>query len=113
MNFLIYHAGFKGGSAIREAIQGDFKKKVNVPWVSDLCEYRRKNPKMTNVYMDLGTTFAISIINAPRLCAYMLGEMIQAFGEDHVLWGNGLDLVGKSAMANRSVQTSANAERFY
>lgn len=87
MNFLIYHAGFKGGAGLREIIQGDFKKKTYVPWVSDLCEYRRKNPKMINVYMDLGTTFAMTVINAPRLCAYMLGEMIQAFGEDHILWG--------------------------
>jgi len=87
LNFLIYHAGLKGGPGMRELAESDFKKKTNVPWVSDLCEYRRKNPKMTNVYMDLGTTFGMTIITAPRLCAYMLGLMIQAFGEDHVLWG--------------------------
>ena len=87
LNFLIYHAGFKGGRGMRGLIQKDFKEKTNVPWVSDLCEYRRKNPQMTNVYMDLGTTFGMTAITAPRLCAYMLGEMIQAFGEDHILWG--------------------------
>ena len=87
LNFLIYHAGFKGGQGVLDIIKADFKEKTNVPWVSDLCEMRRKNPKMTNVYMDLGTTFGMTVITAPRLCAYMLGEMIQAFGEDHVLWG--------------------------
>jgi predicted TIM-barrel fold metal-dependent hydrolase len=42
---------------------------------------------MTNVYMDLGTTFGMTVITQPLLCAYMLGLMIDAFGEDHVLWG--------------------------
>lgn len=48
---------------------------------------RKRNPKMTNVYMDLGTTFGMTVITQPALCAYMLGLMIDAFGEDHVLWG--------------------------
>ena len=48
---------------------------------------RKRNPKMTNVYMDLGTTFGMTAITQPALCAYMLGLMIDAFGEDHVLWG--------------------------
>lgn len=87
LNFLIYHAGFKGGPDILEIIKKDFREPARVPWVSDLCEYRRQNPSMKNVYMDIGTTFAMSVITAPRLCAYMLGEMIRDFGEDHVLWG--------------------------
>lgn len=87
LNFLIYHAGFKGGQDILKIIEGDFKEKTRVPWVTDLCEARRKDPKLKNVYMDLGTTFGMTVITAPRLCAYMLGEMIQAFGEDGVLWG--------------------------
>lgn len=87
LNFLIYHAGFKGGPDILDIIKADFKEETRVPWVSDLCAARRKNPKMTNVYMDLGTTFAMTAITAPRLCAYMLGEMIRDFGEDHILWG--------------------------
>ncbi len=87
LNFLIYHAGFKGGREVLEILKTDFKERIDVPWVTDLCKARKKNSKMTNVYMDLGTTFAMSVINAPRLCAYLLGEMLEAFGEDHILWG--------------------------
>ncbi|HEX8198181.1 MAG TPA: amidohydrolase family protein [Pyrinomonadaceae bacterium] len=87
LNFLIYHAGFKGVADARDAIQDGFKTKTNVPWVSDLCEMKKRNPKMTNVYMDVGTTFGMTVITQPLLCAFMLGLMIQAFGEDHVLWG--------------------------
>ena len=87
LNFLIYHAGFKGVRDAMEAVQDGFKTKTNIPWVSDLCAMRKRNPKMTNVYMDLGTTFGMTAITQPLLCAFMLGLMIDAFGEDHVLWG--------------------------
>lgn len=87
MNFLIYHAGLKGVRDAMPAVQDGFKTVRDVPWVSDLCAMRKRNPKMTNVYMDLGTTFGMTAITQPALCAYMLGLMIDAFGEDHVLWG--------------------------
>jgi predicted TIM-barrel fold metal-dependent hydrolase len=87
MNFLIYHAGLKGVRDAMPAVQDGFKTVRDVPWVSDLCAMRKRNPKMTNVYMDLGTTFGMTVITQPALCAYMLGLMIDAFGEDHVLWG--------------------------
>ena len=87
LNFLIYHAGFKGVADSMAAVKDGFKTKRDIPWVSDLCAMRKRNPKMTNVYMDLGTTFGMTVITQPLLCAYMLGLMIDAFGEDHVLWG--------------------------
>lgn len=87
LNFLIYHAGFKGVRDAMPAVQDDFKTKTNIPWITDLCEMQKRNPKMKNVYMDLGTTFGMTAITQPKLCAFMLGQMIQAFGEDRVLWG--------------------------
>ncbi|MEZ5345792.1 MAG: amidohydrolase family protein [Pyrinomonadaceae bacterium] len=87
MNFLIYHAGFKGVRDALPAVEDDFKTNTNIPWITDLCEMRKRNPEMTNVYMDLGTTFGMTAITQPKLCAFMLGQMIEAFGEDHVLWG--------------------------
>ncbi|MGD9589093.1 MAG: amidohydrolase family protein [Pyrinomonadaceae bacterium] len=87
LNFLIYHAGFKGVRDALPAVQDDFKTVTDIPWISDLCAMRKRNPRMTNVYMDLGTTFGMTVITQPKLCAYMLGLMIRDFGEDHVLWG--------------------------
>ncbi len=87
LNFLIYHAGLKGVRDAMPAVQDGFKTVTNVPWVTDLCAMRKRNPKMKNVYMDLGTTFGMTVITQPLLCTYMLGLMIDAFGEDHVLWG--------------------------
>ncbi len=87
LNFLIYHSAFKGLRDAEPAARDNFKTTAYVPWVSDLCDARRKNPKMTNVYMDLGTTFGMMVVTHPMLCAHVLGMIIQAFGEDHVLWG--------------------------
>ncbi len=87
LNFLIYHAGFKGVRDAMPAVQDDFKTQTNIPWITDLCAMQKRNPKMKNVYMDLGTTFGMTAITQPKLCAFMLGQMIQAFGEDRVLWG--------------------------
>lgn len=87
LNFLIYHAGFKGVRDALPAVEDDFKTKTNIPWITDLCEMQKRNPQMKNVYMDLGTTFGMTAITQPKLCAFMLGLMIQAFGEDRVLWG--------------------------
>lgn len=87
MNFLIYHAAFRGVQDLLAAAKDDFKTTQYVPWTSDLCEARKKNPKMTNVYMELGTTFGMVAVTHPRAAAYLVGMMIDAFGDDHVLWG--------------------------
>jgi hypothetical protein len=87
LNFLVYHSGFQGIAEAMPAIQSDFQKPY-VPWVSDMCEWRKKNPHMAkNVYMELGSTFALMIVGFPRLAAHVLGMMLQAYGEERVLWG--------------------------
>jgi hypothetical protein len=37
--------------------------------------------------MELGSTFGQLVITHPEICAHLLGEIIHAFGADHVLWG--------------------------
>jgi hypothetical protein len=87
LNFLLYHSGFKSLQDALPAAESSFQKTSDVPWVSDLCEWRKKNPHMTNVYMELGSTFGMMVITHPLLCAHVLGMIIDAFGADHVLWG--------------------------
>ena len=37
--------------------------------------------------MELGSTFGQLVTTNPTACAHLLGQMIEAFGADHVLWG--------------------------
>ena len=87
LNFLIYHSGLKSVEDALPAAEDGFRKNPYVPWVSDLCGYRKQNSHMTNVYMELGTSFGTMVITNPLLAAHVLGMIIAAFGSDHVLWG--------------------------
>jgi uncharacterized protein len=87
LNFLLYHSGLRTVEDALPAAEDGFRKNPYVPWVSDLCDYRRKNSYMTNVYMELGTSFGTMVVTNPMLGAHVLGMIIQAFGADHVLWG--------------------------
>ncbi|MBH0208139.1 MAG: amidohydrolase family protein [Nitrospira sp.] len=42
---------------------------------------------ISNIYMELGSTFAQLVTTYPLICAHLLGRIIRAFGVDHVLWG--------------------------
>lgn len=85
LTFIVYHSGFKD---VREARAVDLRQKpARIDWVSDLCDIRQRNPGLTNVYAELGSTFGITAITAPELCAHVLGMLVEAFGADHVLWG--------------------------
>src|SRR5262249_31174374 len=87
MNFLIYHSGFRDAAEMMPAARERFAKASYVPWTSDLCEWKKKNPRVSNVFMEIGSTFAVMITASPVLAAHVLGMIIDAFGADHVLWG--------------------------
>src|SRR5262245_55255304 len=88
LNFLVYHSGFRGvDPEMADAARSDFATTAAVPWVSELCDWKKKHPDVRNVYMEIGSTFGMTVISFPSLCAHLLGMTIAAFGEDHVLWG--------------------------
>jgi uncharacterized protein len=87
LTFVVYHAGFRSLAAALPGAADRFRRLERVEWVSDLCELRERNPALTNVYAEIGSTFAMTVITAPILCAHILGMLVKHFGDDHVLWG--------------------------
>jgi predicted TIM-barrel fold metal-dependent hydrolase len=87
LNFLVYHSGFKGLEDALPAAEDEFQKTNYIPWVSDICNWKKKNPQVSNIYMEMGSTFAMMVSSSPLLAAYVVGMIIDAFGPDHVLWG--------------------------
>jgi len=78
IDFLAYHAGLltvPGGTG------------VDIPWTSEFCRMKKAEPAIKNIYMELGSTFGQLVTTNPRACAHLLGQVIDAFGADHVLWG--------------------------
>jgi uncharacterized protein len=79
IKFLVYHSGLLNVTAP--------KPSGEIPWTTEFCEMRKKEPGINNIYMELGSTFAQLVTTNPSACAHLLGQMIAAFGADHVLWG--------------------------
>jgi uncharacterized protein len=79
IDFLLYHAGLLSVSAA--------KPTGEVPWTTEFCEMKKKEPGLRNIYMELGSTFGQLVTTNPTACAHLLGQVIDAFGADHVLWG--------------------------
>jgi predicted TIM-barrel fold metal-dependent hydrolase len=92
LNFIVYHSGFRGfgligtgtGPKVEDKRKNDPQE---IPWISDLIRILKKNPQIKNLYFELGATFNMTSSYAPETCMHMLGQMLQAAGPDHILWG--------------------------
>lgn len=83
LTFLVYHSGFRGAASIDQI----FAKTGEIPWTTEFCRMKEAEPSISNIYMELGSTFAQLVTTYPLICAHLLGQIIRSFGVDHVLWG--------------------------
>jgi predicted TIM-barrel fold metal-dependent hydrolase len=89
INFVIYHSAIKHGSNEanwKESDQydpttGDFL------WHSILMDIKKRNPRMNNVYPEVGSFFNTLAIADPVMCMHGMGKNIKHYGSDHVIWG--------------------------
>src|SRR5262249_29260045 len=79
IDFLLYHAGLLGVGAA--------KPSGEVPWTTEFCQMKKKEPGLRNIYMELGSTFGQLVTTDPTACAHLLGQVVDACGADQVLWG--------------------------
>jgi uncharacterized protein len=86
LNFVIYHAGFRyvGGYPIGGI--DEFNETGRLAWTTDLAEIPEKLG-VTNVYADVGATFAWTCVGQPKLAAAIMGTLIRGLGSDRVIWG--------------------------
>jgi predicted TIM-barrel fold metal-dependent hydrolase len=92
LNFIVYHSAFRGfgplgvgsGEKVKDPKTRDPQE---IPWISDLFRIFKRNPQIKNLYFELGSTFNMTSQYSPEMCMHMLGQMIQAAGADHILWG--------------------------
>ena len=83
IDFLVYHSGLKSTAGIKDIAT----KTGEIPWTSEFCRMKQQEPRIGNIYMELGSTFGQLVTTQPAACAHLLGQIIQTFGADHVLWG--------------------------
>jgi predicted TIM-barrel fold metal-dependent hydrolase len=88
-NFVCYHSALQHGANEpdwKEANKydpttGDFA------WHNILMDIKKRNPKITNLYPEIGSFFNVLVIADPIMCMHGLGKNIKFYGADHVVWG--------------------------
>jgi predicted TIM-barrel fold metal-dependent hydrolase len=83
IDFLVYHSGLRSAASVDDV----FTKTGEIPWTTEFCRMKKAEPKIQNISMELGSTFGQLVTTHPLICAHLLGQIIEAFGMDHVLWG--------------------------
>lgn len=88
-NFVVYHSAIKHGSSEPDWLAnnkydpttGDFE------WHSILMDIKKRNPKINNLYCEVGSFFNTLAIVHPEMCMHGMGKNIKYYGSDHVVWG--------------------------
>ena len=90
LNFLIYHSCIRPGFWVRNALldvqSGNIRQ--GVPDILWTTRFFVDCAQFSNVYAELGTTFASAVITFPTVCAHILGQALKFFGEDRILFGS-------------------------
>ncbi len=89
INFVIYH------SALQHApMEPEFKDPAKVDpvtgdmaWHNVLMDIKKRNPKMNNVYPEIGSFFSLLSLAHPGLAMHGIGKNVKHYGVDHVIWG--------------------------
>jgi hypothetical protein len=87
INFVIYHGALRPFLESPEAALGEFEQTGRIKWATDLAEIPSKYG-VTNVYGEIGTSFANSAVANPRFAAAFLGTLIRGLGPDRVVFGS-------------------------
>ena len=86
MNFVIYNSALRAFLELPNQAWAEFEQTGRIQWATDLAEIPQKFG-VTNVYAELGTSFANSAVAHPKFCAALVGTLIKGMGVDHVMWG--------------------------
>lgn len=85
IDFVIYHCAYNVLMPTTDH-QEALEERGEVQWVSDLARIPEEFG-VENVYAEIGSSFGLSAVMAPRFCAAMLGILVRDMGPDRVFWG--------------------------
>src|SRR5438445_2592196 len=93
-NFIIYHSCIRNGffdldsletirSGPTRVVQG-----AEVPDISWTTQFAELAAPSRNVYAELGTTFAGSVVTFPTVWAHIIGQLLKFMGPDRIVFGS-------------------------
>ncbi len=89
INFVVYHSAIQHG-----ANEPDWKTANNYDpaigdfaWHNILMDIKKRNPKINNLYPELGSFFNTLVVADPVMAMHGVGKNVKHYGADHVIWG--------------------------
>lgn len=90
LNFIIYHscmrARFFAFEALEEVQSGQLRD--GVPDISWTTEFAQLAAPFPNVYAEIGTTWASTVVTFPTVAAHMMGQLMKYLGPDRIIFGS-------------------------
>jgi len=88
IDFLVYHSGYESPTSPDDPPEGPYTDATAHVGVNRFVTSLRDAavPPGANVYAELGTTW-FCVLKKPVEAAHVLGKLLDAVGEDNVLWG--------------------------
>ena len=89
LTFIIYHSALKHDPGEKEFKKDGFYDPTtgDFAWHDALMKIKIRNPKLDNVYCEIGSAFGSLAIQHPEMCMHLIGKNVKHYGVDHVLWG--------------------------
>jgi uncharacterized protein len=89
LTFIIYHSALKHDPSEPEFKDPNYFNPTtgDFAWHDVLMKIKERNPKINNVYPEIGSAFGNLAIQHPIMCQHLMGKNIKNYGVDHVIWG--------------------------
>jgi len=96
LNFIIYHSCLRPAFFMFDALEEikSGKLRGGVPDISWTSEFIQLAAPFRNVYAEIGTTFASTVVTFPTVWAHIIGQMLKFLGEDRILFGGESPIYG-------------------
>jgi hypothetical protein len=90
LNFITYHSCIQPNFFMFEALEEvrSGKLRDGVPDISWTTEYAQLVAPFPNVFAEIGTTWASTIVTFPTVAAHIIGQLMKYVGPDRILFGS-------------------------
>ena len=95
LNFIIYHSCirpafwcFNALEEIRAGERGTATLREGVPDILWTTEFAVRSAPFPNVYAELGTTFASTVVTFPTVWAHIIGQLLKFLGPERIVFGS-------------------------
>jgi uncharacterized protein len=90
LNFITYHACIQPAFFLYDSLQEVKSGKTleGVPDISWTTEYAVLVAPFRNVYAEIGTTWASSVVTFPTVAAHIMGQLMKFMGPDRIVFGS-------------------------